>query len=111
MAEAILNDAQVKLLVITHADFFERKMRPLLPVALNNEFDRLLARAGNVYADVEGAVAPSVKETAELLGRLHVALPSGVPEKATLGRIMRETGLAVPTDRASDRKPDSRIIG
>ena len=69
----LLDDAQIKSLVITHADFFERVMRPLLPASLNNEFDLLLARAGNIYADVACPNPPTVHETREMLGRLHVS--------------------------------------
>lgn len=94
MVQTVLNDAQIESLVITHADYFERVMRPLIPAALNDEFDRLLARAGNVYADAPCPNPPTVEETAGLLSRLHVALPEGLPEKAMLGLIMRENGMA-----------------
>ncbi len=108
MQDDKLNPAHIEALVITHADFFERELRPLLAgtqPALNQKLDKLLEKAGYDYAGDARMQAPTKSETVELLGEIHVAMEDG-PEKSTLGKVlMKMTGLTRPSPSSPGVSP------
>lgn len=107
---APLTGGQVESLVVTHADLFERRLRPLLNNVTNAELDAFLARAGNVYADVPVLVPPTQEEARALLSRVHIELPEGSLEKAKLGQVMRENALIPPGLDKPSRGPVRQFL-